>query len=120
MRIERGPSARSDTQIGELPMAKPAPKPNAENAAALALAGLAFLALDATRLTRFLTLTGIGPDHLRQAAGATDTLLAVLDHLLADESLLLVFAASKGVAPDFVAPARAALARELGSEPAHD
>jgi hypothetical protein len=101
-------------------MAKPAPKPTPENAAALALVGLAFLAEDASRLARFLTLTGIGPDHLREAAGATDTLLAVLDHLLTDESLLLVFAASKGIPPDSVAPARAALARELGSEAVHD
>lgn len=101
-------------------MAKLPPRPNAENAAALALAGLAFLAEDAPRLVRFLSLTGIGPDHLREAAGATGTLLAVLDHLLADESLLLVFAASKGIPPETVAPARAALARELGSEAIHD
>ncbi|WP_439541769.1 DUF3572 family protein [Hyphomicrobium sp.] len=101
-------------------MAKLPPRPSAENAAALALAGLAFLAEDAPRLERFLSLTGIGPEHLREAADATGTLLAVLDHLLADESLLLVFAASKGIPPETVAPARAVLARELGSEAVHD
>jgi hypothetical protein len=101
-------------------MAKPPPRPSAENAAALALAGLAFLAEDVPRLGRFLSLTGIGPDHLREAAGANETLLAVLDHLLTDESLLLVFGASKGIPPDSVAPAREALARELGIETLYD
>ncbi|MBN8913893.1 MAG: DUF3572 family protein, partial [Rhizobiales bacterium] len=40
----------------------------------------------------------------------------VFDHLLADESLLLVFTASKAIPPESVAPARAALARALGIE----
>jgi hypothetical protein len=120
MKSNRAPSARPDTQIGEIAMARTPSKPSAEIAASLALAGLAFLAEDAPRLGRFLSLTGIGPDHLREAAGATDTLLAVLDHLLSDESLLLVFAASKGIAPETVAPARELLARELGIEPLYD
>lgn len=90
--------------------------PAAEEAAALALAALAFLAEDTPRLGRFLALTGLGPDQLRALADTPETLLAVLDHLLADESLLLVFAASKGVPPEAVAAARAALARSLGSE----
>jgi hypothetical protein len=46
--------------------------------------------------------------------------LAVLDHLLADESLLLVFTASRGITPDTVYPARAVLARSLGIEPAYE
>ncbi len=94
----------------------PAPA-TAETASTLALSGLAFLAEDPQRLVRFLGLTGIGPADLRQAADAPETLLAVLDHLLGDESLLLVFAASKGIAPESLAPARAALARTLGAEP---
>jgi hypothetical protein len=91
-------------------------RPTAEDAAALALNGLAFLAEDAERLNRFLALTGIAPEELRAAADAPETLLAVLDHLLADESLLLVFAASKGFPPETIAPARAALARKLGAD----
>lgn len=101
-------------------MATRAPNLTAETAETLALAGLSFLAEDGPRLGRFLALTGIDPDQLRAAAGAPETLLAVLDHLLGDESLLLVFTASKGVAPDTVYPARLALARSLGIEAAHD
>lgn len=88
--------------------------PTTEDAAMLALSGLTFLAEDGPRLGRFLALTGIGPDELRTVADRPETLLAVLDHILADESLLLVFTASKGFAPGDVAPARAALARGLG------
>ncbi|WP_334146612.1 DUF3572 family protein [Hyphomicrobium sp.] len=88
----------------------------AEEAAALALQGLAFLAEDGPRLGRFLALTGIGPDRLRAVADAPDTLLAVFEHLMSDESLLLVFAASKGIPPESLAPARAALARAFGVE----
>jgi hypothetical protein len=101
-------------------MARRTPRPTAETASTLALAGLTFLAEDAERLTRFLALTGIGPDHLRAAADGPETLLAVLDHLLSDESLLLVFATSKGVAPEDIAPSREALARTIGAETHYD
>lgn len=88
----------------------------AEDAQTLGLQALAFLAEDGPRLGRFLALTGIGPDQLRSAADAPDTLLAVLDHLLGDESLLLVFTSARGITPETLAPAREALARTLGSE----
>ncbi len=101
-------------------MVKKAQKPTAESASALALSGLAFLAEDGPRLGRFMALTGIDPDQLREVAGAPETLLAVLDHLLGDESLLLVFTASKGIAPEQVVPAREVLARQLGVEAAFD
>lgn len=87
-----------------------------EEAQTLGLSALAFLAGEAPRLGRFLALTGIGPDELRAAADAPETLLAVFDHLLGDESLLLLFAASRGIAPDAIAPAREALARTQGRE----
>ena len=88
-------------------------KLNLDDAEAIALSGLAFLAEDETRLGRFLALTGIGPGELRSSAGSAGTLSAVLDYLLGDESLLLVFAASKGISPDVVAPARSVLAANI-------
>ncbi len=91
-----------------------------EDAQTLGLTALGFLAEDAPRLGRFLALTGIGPDQLRSAADAPETLLAVLDHLLGDESLLLLFAASRGVAPETLVPARETLARTLGSETVYE
>jgi len=98
-------------------MADRTPDVKAENAVMLGLDGLAFLAEDGPRLERFLALTGISPDNLRALADRPETLLAVLDHLAGDESLLLVFAASRGIAPETVGRARTVLARLLGSEP---
>ncbi len=101
-------------------MARREQKPGVEEAQTVGLAALAFLAEDAPRLGRFLALTGIGPDQLRSAADAPETLLAVLDHLLGDESLLLVFTTSRNLQPETLIPAREALARTLGSETIYD
>lgn len=101
-------------------MQKRGAAPSAEDAAVLAISALGFLAEDGPRLGRFMALTGMGPDELRAAADAPETLLAILDHVLSDESLLLVFTASKGLKPDSIAPARAALARSLGAEMYYD
>lgn len=86
-------------------MLKP-PKMTVDGAEAIGLEALGFLAEDSQRLDRFLSLTGIDPSALRSAADAPSTLIAVMDHLLSDESLLLVFAASRGFRPDDIAPAR--------------
>ena len=86
-----------------------------EEAQSIALMALAFLAEDASRLSRFLALTGIGPEELRAGADTPQTLSAVLDHMMGDESLLLVFSASKAVPAEAVAPARALLAKAAGA-----
>jgi len=79
----------------------------------LALRALAFLAEDARRLTRFLSLTGLDPADLMAAAGTAPVQVAALDHLLGDESLLMVFAGNAGVAPETIAAARALLESPL-------
>jgi Protein of unknown function (DUF3572) len=79
-------------------------------AGALALQGLAFLAGDEHRLTRFLGLTGMGENDIRAAAVTAEFQAAVLEHLLSDESLLLVFAAESGIDAGLIAPAHAVLA----------
>jgi Protein of unknown function (DUF3572) len=81
-----------------------------EAAEALALQGLTFLAGDATRLTQFLTATGVDPGNLSDWNGNPGIQAAVLDFLLSDESLLLVFAAEAGVRPEEVWPAQTVLA----------
>ncbi len=76
------------------------PAPSQDEAEALALMALTFLAEEPMRLGRFLSLTGISPEELREAADAPPTLVAILDHLMGDESLLLMFAAEKGIAAE--------------------
>jgi uncharacterized protein DUF3572 len=81
-----------------------------EFAQGLAIAALGFIAAEPERLGRFLAVTGIGPESIRQAAGEPHFLAGVLDHVAEDESLLLAFAAQQGIDPNEVMRARATLA----------
>lgn len=71
----------------------------------LAIRAIAFLCEDEARLDRFLSLTGWTPDALKQDAGRPAFLIAVLDHLSGDESLLLNFATETGTDPALVGQA---------------
>lgn len=88
-----------------------------EAAEAIAAQGLAFLAQEPAQLSRFLSLTGLAPAEIRARAGAPEFLAAVLEYLLGDESLLLVFAERASVAPETIAPALALL-QEAARRPA--
>lgn len=85
-----------------------------DRAESIGVSALLFVASDTERLTRFLTLTGVGPAQLRADQRSPHMLAAVLDYLLQDESLLLVFCASDGVPPEHLAPAKRALAEMAG------
>ncbi|SFK12460.1 DUF3572 domain-containing protein [Methylocapsa palsarum] len=94
------------------PFQKPGARPlpaSAEAAEALAIEVLGFLASDLERLERFMSLSGLGVENLREAAAEPGFLAAVLDHLASDEALLLAFAANSGRDPLLVAKARASL-----------
>jgi hypothetical protein len=85
-------------------------------AQSLAVRALAFIAADSDRLGRFLSLTGLGPDNLRTAAADPAFLGSVLDYLVADEELLVGFAADAGLKPEVVARAHDALCRPHESD----
>jgi hypothetical protein len=89
---------------------------DADRAETIALSALAFLADDPPRLGRFLALTGLGPAELKEKAHAPRILAAVLTYLLQDESLLLVFAASHGIAPEHIAPAQTLLEERAAAD----
>ena len=82
-------------------------QPSPEEAKTIAIAALGFIAGDSDRLGRFLALTGLGPSNLRQAAADPTFLAGVLDHMMADESLLMVFAEHQSIAVDAIVRARA-------------
>jgi Protein of unknown function (DUF3572) len=90
---------------------------DADQAETIGLQALAFLADDVQRLGRFLALTGVGPAELREEARNPRMLAAVLNHLLQDESLLLVFAASHGISADLIAPAQSTLEQQANEAP---
>ena len=80
-----------------------------EAAETVAAQGLAFLAEDPARLHQFLHATGLEPADLRARAGMPDMLLAVLEHISGDESLLLVFTQARKIAPERIGHAVALL-----------
>ena len=72
----------------------------------LAVAALTYLASEPDRLERFLSLSGLGPHNLRAAAADPGFLVAVLDYLIADEPLLIGFAAEQNLPPERIAATR--------------
>ena len=88
------------------------PRISDDEARVIALKALTFVASEPTRLGRFLALTGIEPDELRAAAASPGFLTGVLNHLLEDESMLVIFAAEHDLDPRLPALAAQILARQ--------
>lgn len=87
-------------------------KPIADARAAaevVAIQALAYIAGEPEQLGRFLAITGIGPDQIRQAAREPRFLAGVLTHVMGDERLLVAFAESAGIEPATVGRAHDAL-----------
>ena len=75
---------------------------NPEPGQAMAIKALNFLAADKGRLQRFLSVTGLGPHNLRGAAADSGFYGSILGYLVADEPLLIAFAADSGLSPEEV------------------
>ena len=88
-----------------------------DSSRSLAISALTFLAADSGRLEKFLSVTGLGPHSLRKAADDPGFYSSILDYILADEPLLVAFAADADLAPDVVERAHQALG---GPRPSRD
>jgi uncharacterized protein DUF3572 len=84
-----------------------------EAAEGLAIQALSYLAGDQERLERFLAITGVGVDQIRDAAGEPGFLAGVLEYLASDEQTAAAFSAEAGCGPSDIARAHHA----LGGEP---
>ena len=80
-----------------------------EPASVIAMKLLTYIAGDSDVLGRFLGLTGLGPDDLRDGLYDATFLAGVLDFALQDESLLVAFAATEGLNPLSIMQARSKL-----------
>lgn len=80
-----------------------------EQAQSIAIQGLSFIASDPDLLPRFLALTGIEANHIRQAALEPGFLAGVLQFILTHEPTLLAFSEATGIAPGKIAAAHKAL-----------
>jgi len=87
----------------------------AEEAEGVAIAALGYVAGDPELLPRFLAITGIDAQRIREAAGEPGFLAGVLDFVLAHEPTLLGFAEASGINPAELPLARRAL--PSGDEP---
>ena len=80
-----------------------------QTAEMLAVQALAFIADDDGRLSGFVASTGIAMQSIRDAAREPNFLAGVLEHILADENLLIAFAEHAGpvsIPPKWPAPAK--------------
>jgi hypothetical protein len=77
-----------------------------EAAELLAIQVLGFIAEEPERLDRFLGETGLTVERLRSSATEPHFLAGVLEHMLADERLLIAFADSTAIDPADIARAR--------------
>ncbi len=87
---------------------------SSEDAEALAIQALGFVASDPHLLPRFLAISGIEASSIRHAASEPGFLAGVLQFILAHEPTLMQFCEATGIAPGAVAKALRAL--PLGDE----
>jgi hypothetical protein len=80
-----------------------------EAAEILAIQALAFIADEPERLAGFLNATGLTVEGMRDAARQPDFLAGVLEHMLADEPLLIAFADNAAIDPGDIVQAHSAL-----------
>ena len=76
----------------------------------VAIEALSFIAADAQLFSRFLRITGLELENLREAADDPSFLAGVLDFVIADERTLVDFASSATLPAEQVVEARRRLA----------
>lgn len=81
----------------------------------VAIRVLRYLASDEQRIERFLALTGLKADQIREAATQPGFFLAILDHICAWEADLTTCAEATGLAPQQISAARHYLERPSNS-----
>ena len=85
-----------------------------QDAEKIAIRALGFLASEPDHMARFMNLTGMEPDDIAANAGSAPFQVALLDHLMSDETLLLAFCGNENINPQLIAPAHHLLS---GTEP---
>ena len=81
----------------------------------LAIDALSFIAAEPGLLGQFAGITGHTPATIRAEISSPEFLAGILDFLLNDESLLLVFASHQGITPLEIMAARQALAPDVAA-----
>lgn len=77
-----------------------------EEAEIIALNALGFLASEPERLQRFMDLAGLSVEAIRANAADKAFLGGLLDYILSDQTLLLIFAEEHGLKPERIVQIR--------------
>lgn len=77
----------------------------------IAIQALTFIATNPDHAERFMALSGIPLGDVRRAAADPGFLLGVMDYLVGDEALLLLFAAESDTTPEVVVQAHDRMSR---------
>ncbi len=77
-----------------------------EEAEIIGLNALSFLASEPERLHRFMDLAGLDINAVRASAADTAFLGGLLDYILSDQTLLLIFAEEHGLKPERIVQIR--------------
>ena len=78
---------------------------NDTETSALAVDVLTWIARDDQQMTRFLALSGLSADNLREAAAEPGFLAGVVGFLMGHEPTLMAYCEDRGIAPEAVARA---------------
>jgi len=73
-----------------------------EEAENVALGAFSFITSDGERLSRFLAVSGLGPDTIRSAAASPGFFAGILDYIVSDEPLLIALAKELNTKPEHV------------------
>ncbi|MEM7703072.1 MAG: DUF3572 family protein [Pseudomonadota bacterium] len=95
-----------------MPQTPDAQSQTSASAATLALAALGWLLEDGDRAERYLSLTGLDPDSLREGLGDPTVLASCLDFLANYEPDLIRAAEALAVTPEELIAARASLSQK--------
>ena len=84
-------------------------KISVDEAESLAMAAFSAITGDAERMSRFMAVSGLQPETIRQAASAPRFFAGILDYVVSDEPLLIALAEELNIKPERVMGAHLAL-----------
>ena len=84
-------------------------KISADEAETLAVAAFSAITGDGERMSRFMAVSGLQPETIRQAAGSPRFFAGILDYVVSDEPLLIALATEMSVKPERIMGAHLAL-----------
>lgn len=97
------------------PFAKKRTRFSHADAEKLAIDALSFIAAEPGVLGQFAAVTGHTPATMRAEISSPEFLAGILDFLMSDESLLLVFASHQGITPPEIMVAWQMLAHDVAA-----